>query len=197
MKTADIPGDILANIPSAATDAWPGDREMREWTIEQEVASYRTMRDLDFGAATAVREAILTEADGYSDTWEDRSNFIEEEVDAYNALLDLDPDDVPPEIVSELKVQAARHHDWFSLQLEVVAKGIDHHRYVQRTRARIEPIRHLLVEMERIIGSECYNGNVQNYSAWGVWEGEGRSFRYPQVSSTETRSRNGTSARTI
>jgi len=30
-----------------------------------------------------------------------------------------------------------------------------------------------------IIGSECYIANIQNYSAWGVWEGEGRSFRYP------------------
>ena len=33
--------------------------------------------------------------------------------------------------------------------------------------------------MEAIIGEECYNDNIQNYSAWGVWEGEGRSFRYP------------------
>lgn len=33
--------------------------------------------------------------------------------------------------------------------------------------------------MENIIGSECYNDNIQNYSSWGVWEEEGRSFRYP------------------
>ena len=41
------------------------------------------------------------------------------------------------------------------------------------------PIRDLLVRMEEIIGQECYNGNIQNYSSWGEWEGEGRSFRYP------------------
>lgn len=33
--------------------------------------------------------------------------------------------------------------------------------------------------MESIIGNSCYNGNIQNYGAWGEWEGEGRWFRYP------------------
>ena len=33
--------------------------------------------------------------------------------------------------------------------------------------------------MEDIIGNECYNQNIQNYGPGGVWEGEGRSFRYP------------------
>jgi len=37
----------------------------------------------------------------------------------------------------------------------------------------------ILVELERIVGNQCYNGNIQNYGPGGVWEGEGRSFRYP------------------
>lgn len=37
----------------------------------------------------------------------------------------------------------------------------------------------LLHEVEYILGNQCYNGNIQNYGAWGQWEGEGRSFRYP------------------
>lgn len=37
----------------------------------------------------------------------------------------------------------------------------------------------LLHELEHTIGSECYNGNIQNFGPGGVWEGEGRSFRYP------------------
>lgn len=36
----------------------------------------------------------------------------------------------------------------------------------------------ILVRMEAIIGSECCYANIQNDSAWGAWEGEGRSFRY-------------------
>jgi hypothetical protein len=37
----------------------------------------------------------------------------------------------------------------------------------------------LLLELENLIGNECYNGNIQNWGAGGVFEGEGREFRYP------------------
>jgi hypothetical protein len=37
----------------------------------------------------------------------------------------------------------------------------------------------LMHEIEYEIGSECYNGNIQNHGPGGVWEGEGRDFRYP------------------
>ncbi len=39
--------------------------------------------------------------------------------------------------------------------------------------------RRLLVQLEGILGNECYNGNIQNYGPGGVREAEGRSFRYP------------------
>ena len=94
-------------------------------------------------------------------------------------IATLAPEDVPADVVAEHKRKAAAEHDWFSSQLEDVEQAIEGYRYVQRTRAKIGPIRDILVRMEAIIGSECYNANIQNYSAWGVWEGEGRSFRYP------------------
>ena len=37
----------------------------------------------------------------------------------------------------------------------------------------------ILAELEHLIGGHCYNGNIQNWGAGGVYEGEGRSFRYP------------------
>jgi hypothetical protein len=37
----------------------------------------------------------------------------------------------------------------------------------------------LLMELERIVGKQCYNGNIQNWGPGGIFEGEGRSFRYP------------------
>lgn len=37
----------------------------------------------------------------------------------------------------------------------------------------------LLARLEDIIGSECYNDNIQNWGPGGVYEGEGRDFRYP------------------
>jgi hypothetical protein len=44
---------------------------------------------------------------------------------------------------------------------------------ISKTRIR------LLLELESIIGSECYNANIQNWGPNGVFEGEGRDFRYP------------------
>lgn len=37
----------------------------------------------------------------------------------------------------------------------------------------------LLLELESLIGNKCYNGNIKNWGAGGVFEGEGREFRYP------------------
>lgn len=37
----------------------------------------------------------------------------------------------------------------------------------------------LLAELEHLVGSSCYNGNIQNWGPGGVYEGEGRGFRYP------------------
>ena len=37
----------------------------------------------------------------------------------------------------------------------------------------------LLAKLEQIVGSNCYNGSIQNYSPGGSFEGEGRHFRYP------------------
>ena len=37
----------------------------------------------------------------------------------------------------------------------------------------------LLHDIEWDIGNECYNGNIQNFGPGGLWEGEGREFRYP------------------
>jgi hypothetical protein len=37
----------------------------------------------------------------------------------------------------------------------------------------------LILQLERIIGAECYNANVQNWGPGGTFEGEGRDFRYP------------------
>jgi hypothetical protein len=38
---------------------------------------------------------------------------------------------------------------------------------------------HLLLELENLVGNECYNANIQNWGPHGVFEGEGREFRYP------------------
>jgi hypothetical protein len=43
----------------------------------------------------------------------------------------------------------------------------------------------LLITLENIVGNECYNGNIQNWGPGGVYEGEGREFRFPITFNTE------------
>ena len=41
-------------------------------------------------------------------------------------------------------------------------------------------LREVLQFVSRVLtGNKCYNAKIQNYGAWDVWEGEGRSFRFP------------------
>ncbi len=175
---ADIPPDIIAAIHSAAKKEWAGDRDMQEYYVEAETNGYLAIAGLDFGYATEVRDQILAWADDYSELWEDRATFVEEEIEAYAELRES-PEDIPAELFDELKLKAAAEHDWYSSQRDDVDGRVRHFRYVRDTRAKIAPIRDLLTRMEAIIGDECYDDNIQNYSSWGVWEGEGRSFRYP------------------
>lgn len=177
--STDIPAEVMAGIRERAREEWPDDADMRNWTVKNEVDAFRTIADLDFGPAAAFRDGILKEAEEYGESWEMRAGFVTEEVDAFAALAVMTPDDVPAAMLDGWKRDAAAEHDWFQHQLEDVERHVARHRYIERTRATVEPIRDLLTAMERIIGSECYNGNIQNYGAGGVWEGEGRSFRYP------------------
>ena len=51
------------------------------------------------------------------------------------------------------------------------------------TKKRLE----LLAELEHIIGSNCYNGNIQNWGPGGTYYGEGRTFRYPLTTIDQNR----------
>ena len=159
-----VPADILAAIKAAAKEEWPDDRDMQEYFTKGEIKGYRAIAELDFGPALKVRDQILAWADQYSELWEDRATFIEEEVEAYAELRDR-PEDIPAEIFDELNRKAAIEHDWYSARRDEVKGGAQHFRYVRDTRAKIEPIRELLIRMEAIIGDECYNNNIQNYSS--------------------------------
>ena len=44
---------------------------------------------------------------------------------------------------------------------------------------RNEERKQVLIKMEKIIGLNFFNGNIQNWGPNGQWLGEGRAFRYP------------------
>ncbi|BBF79935.1 hypothetical protein [Asticcacaulis excentricus] len=174
-----IPAEILTDIRKRAKLLWPDDREWQEDFITLEANSYAAFQEMDFSNAALVKDDIVTQAMEYFESWEERASHVESEIDAYAQIATTAPDDIPPDVISKMKQDIATEDDWFAMQLDSLRRAIDGYRYVRDTREKVGPIRELLVRMEGIIGKECYNGNIQNYSSWGEWDGEGRSFRYP------------------
>ena len=177
--TNTVPDDILSAIRRSARADWAGDLEMQRYIEQSEIAAWTELQALDFREAFEVQQSILKEAREYMETWEDRLRFVCDEIEAFEALTQLAPDDVSQDELLIMRNRAAAANDWYALQLDDVNRDIARCRYIRDTRLRVDPMRDLLVRMEQILGSECYNANIQNHSAWGVWEGEGRSFRYP------------------
>ena len=174
-----IPAEILADIRKRAKVEWPDDREWQEYFIRLEAKGYTAFQAMDFSEAALARDDIITQAMEFFESWEERASHVENEIDAYAEIATTAPDDIPADVINKMKQDIATEADWFATQLESLRGAIDGYRYVRDTREKVGPIRDLLVRMEGIIGKECYNGNIQNYSSWGEWDGEGRSFRYP------------------
>ena len=71
------------------------------------------------------------------------------------------------------------------LRMAAVASSVDSTEFrtgeiAEEERMRIsEDRKRLLLVLEDIIGNECYNAKIQNWGPHGVFEGEGREFRYP------------------
>ncbi|MBC2660649.1 hypothetical protein H7F50_02715 [Novosphingobium flavum] len=174
-----IPAEILADIRKRAKVEWPDDREWQEDFITVETKGYAAFQAMDFSEAALVRDDIITQAMECFESWEERASHAETEIDAYAEIAMTAPNDIPADVINKMKQDIATEADWFAMQLDSLRGAIDGYRYVRDIREKVGPIRELLVRMEGIIGKECYNGNIQNYSSWGEWEGEGRSFRYP------------------
>ncbi|WP_265517925.1 hypothetical protein [Nitratireductor luteus] len=180
MKKLDIPKEIMAAIRAAAKEYWDDDKDMVKEAVDSEIEAYRKLQALDFGAAAAVRQEIMDSAAELADSWEERLSMVEDEVAAFGELRAGQFESVPDALILMLKDEAAQKHEGdYGSQRDHVVNGVKGYLYVQEMRAKIGPVSDLLIKMERIIGGECYNGNIQNYGPGGTWEGEGRAFRYP------------------
>ncbi len=174
-----IPSDILTDIRKRAKVEWPDDREWQEDFVRDEAIGFVTFHSIDFAEAEPIKQVIVAEAMEFCESWEERASHAKDEIAAFAEIAATAPDDIPVEVLDEMKQSVAAEGDWLTVQLDNLRSAIDGYRYVRNIREKVGPIRDLLVRMEGIIGQECYNGNIQNYSSWGEWEGEGRSFRYP------------------
>ena len=180
MPMLDQPFDeVMAEIKRGAREYWGDNPQMLAYVIKTEAKAFQSLQTLNFRAAASQREAILDRAGEIFDTWEERLSAVEGEIDAFEEIQSFTDDDVPEPELIQMKIAAAKAADDYTQQLEELQQRVDGYRYVQKIRAEVGPLAEILVKMEALIGRECYNANIQNYSAWGEWDGEGRSFRYP------------------
>lgn len=193
MNVKDIPSDVLDAIMAAAKEWWEDDPEQLAVVIDEEIDCYRRFHSFDFGDAAAHKVQIIKYANDVEvwGNWEDCLATLAAEVEACIALQSSDTQDVSEKFVEQCRVTAADlHPESFVDQLNHVENEIGRVRYIADVREKVEPVRLLVTEIERVLGSRCYNSKIQNYGAGGVWEGEGRSFRYPlSTIDDESRSR--------
>lgn len=176
-----IPETVLEEIRARAKESWPDDKDMREYSVKEEIDGYRKYQSIDFsGVSEKQKEQIVEAAKETYEGWDEIATEIEDEVGALKKLMEYEPFDIPKQLLDQWRKEAEEENEcYFRGQLEAVEKKVRQHESIKNTRREIDPIKQLLIELEDIVGSECYNGNIQNYSSWGELESEGRSFRYP------------------
>jgi len=176
-----VPDSVIKEIRNAAKEAWPEDKEMQTYTVKEELDAYRSFVALDYsGVSDEEKDSLIQEAKESFDSWEERVSSIQDELEAIIELKELSSGNQANELYSQWLLEAQlENENYFRGQLEYVQNKISKYEAIERTRAEIDPLKNILIDIENIIGSECYNGNIQNYGSWGELESEGRSFRYP------------------
>lgn len=176
-----VPDSVIEEIKSAAKEEWPEDNEMQTYTVKEELDAYRNFVALDYsGVSDEQKESLIQEAKASFDNWEERFSSIQDELEAIAELKELSSDNQGNELYKKWLIEAQSENDnYYRGQLEYVQNKASRYEAIQRTRAEVDPLKNILINIENIIGNECYNGNIQNYRSWGELESEGRSFRYP------------------
>lgn len=176
-----IPDSVLEEIRARAKESWPDDKDMREYSVKEEIDGYRKYQSIDFsGVSENQKKQVIEAAKEIYEGWDEIASEIEDEIEALKELKEYNPFDISNELLGQWKKEVAEENEgYFRSQLEEIKKKARQHESIKNTRREIDPIKQLLIELEDIVGNECYNGNIQNYSSWGELESEGRSFRYP------------------
>lgn len=175
-----IPDDILNEIVARAESEWPDDREMQKHFISAEKEGYEKLQLFDFGDLAHLKDDFIKSAKEITCAWDEACDTVESEISAYHQVLEFSVDEIPQEVIDEWKTLARENYDgYYAGQLELLERKVKKHLSILTTRQQIDPIKKLLIELEEIVGNECYNGNIQNYGSWGELESEGRQFRYP------------------
>lgn len=175
-----IPDEVLTEIVSRVKSEWPDDKEMQKYCISEEKEGYVRLQSIDFGDLANLKDEFIESAKESFEAWNEVCDSVASELSAYREILTFSANGLSQEIIDEWKTQAKNENEgYYAGQLEFLENKVRKHVSILATRQQIDPIKNLLIELEKIVGSECYNGNIQNYGSWGELESEGRQFRYP------------------
>lgn len=175
-----VPEEVLNEIVSRAKSEWPDDKEMQKHCISEEKEGYSRLQCIDFGDLASLKDEFIKSARESFDAWNEVCDSVESELSAYRELVEFSAEGISQEVIDEWKTQGRKEHEgYYAGQLKFLENKARKHASILATRHQIDPIKTLLIELEQIVGNECYNGNIQNYGSWGELESEGRQFRYP------------------
>jgi hypothetical protein len=175
-----IPEEVLSEIVARAKSEWPHDKEMQTHCISEEKEGYTRLQCLDFGDLANLKGELIESAREAFAAWNEVCDSVESELSAYRELRSFSAEGLSQEVIDEWKTQARKGYEgYYAGQLELLENKVRKHVSILATRQQIDPIKTLLIELEKIVGNECYNGNIQNYGSWGELASEGRPFRYP------------------
>lgn len=160
------------------------DKEIQDY-VDSEIKSYIKIMNIDFKSFYMSKEEFIKQYEGldpcdYDECkiWGNIYKEIESSLEDFKLFDEYIDSSIEHEVVVSFKEDILENGDCGYLYEELMDRVSKYKRVIE-IRDKISPYKNLLIELEEIVGSECYNKNIQNYSSWGEFAGEGRGFRYP------------------
>lgn len=100
---------------------------------------------------------------------------VNEELDYYLKIKNLNTKGIEKGSIEKIFSDAKNKYQDYEKQYDYIIKQIN----VYKTDKNISALKDLYIDIENIIGGECYHDSIQNYWRWGELLDEGRFFKYP------------------
>lgn len=181
-----IPEYVTTEIVERIKSEWPNDKILQKMLITNEEKAYTELQELDLGELNEIKDELIKSSKQILEKWTDTHKWVILQLDAIIKISNIQTNIIPKKILDEWKLQAKeKFEDNPSEQLKFIKNRIEKYESTLKTQNQLDSVKDLLIELEHIIGNECYNGSIQNYAYWGELESEGRQFRYPVKFYTE------------
>lgn len=161
--------EVLDGIKKRASRILP--EPLQKVHIDSEIEGFERIERLDVDGVPkevvdSIKECGLATHDGFRA----RADYIERDIAAYKSLRSYSDARIPEDRLLEIRRDAAKTYpqQYFSQQSRLEDRIALEIRNIS-TRSQVDPIKALLIELERLIGSECYIDNPNSFD----------QYRYP------------------